>query len=327
MGTSYLLGAIAFYLLTKFIVKAKLFGAVPLTSPISDFSYTSVTWTSTGDAYACGASGGGLVARSSDTGVTWTRVGLSTVFGPLSDITSRSLTATTWWLAVDTNRYIYTSNVTGTTWTRPARLSQSLNSVSIGSNGNAYVAGDSATLRASGTVSYSSDSGSTWTAASSTGTTDTIRCVEQIANTNNSLAWAGGDSGYLAYTNNGGDTWTKQVTWAPTVGATFFTFPVSRPNVNGNSTDASNSTASSTNASVAVGVLSSMSSSLAEIVVVTEEVRVVSQVVPRASPGASISIALPLTEAETVLQEAGKLVLPSISLFSSANSSSNANTT
>eukprot|EP01031_Cornospumella_fuschlensis_P025077 gene25077-30288_t len=242
MGSSYLLGVIAYFFLTKFCVKSARFGAVPLTSFIGDFSYTSVTWTSTGVAYACGASGGGLLAKSSDFGVTWTRVGSSTVFGPLSDIASRSL-STTWWLAVDTNRYVYTSNITGTTWTRPARLGQSLNSVSIGSNGNAYVAGDSATLRrstesvlfrtwtallpgplvdyldvstldgvyvlvvgANGTVSYSSDSGNTWTAASSTETTDTIRCVEQISNT---LAWAGGDSGYLAYTNNGGDTWTK----------------------------------------------------------------------------------------------------------------------
>eukprot|EP01031_Cornospumella_fuschlensis_P026018 gene26018-31420_t len=80
------------------------------------------------------------------------------------------------------------------------------------------------------------------------------------------------------------------------------------------------------NSSMAVGVLASLSSSGAEIFVVTEEVRVVSQIIPQASSGASTTVTLPMTEEEAVLLAAGQLTLPSISLFSSGTFN-NSNTT
>eukprot|EP01031_Cornospumella_fuschlensis_P023571 gene23571-28581_t len=86
-------------------------------------------------------------------------------------------------------------------------------------------------------------------------------------------------------------------TCTPTSAATFFVgFP---------SGNTSSSVGPSVNTSLAMNALSSMSASRAEIVIVTEEVRVVSQILPRASPGSSIAIALPLNEQEAILQAAG----------------------
>ncbi|RYH22344.1 hypothetical protein EON65_19345, partial [archaeon] len=115
---------------------------------------------------------------------------------------------------------------------------------------------------------------------------------------------------------------------APTAIATFFAvFPARQPGsgVNSNiSSNAGNDTTGPTlNTSLAIGVLSGLSSGQAEIVVVTEEVRVVSQVLSLSSPNSSIIVALPLTEQEAILQVAGKLVLPSISLVVSNSSGNN----
>eukprot|EP01031_Cornospumella_fuschlensis_P027093 gene27093-32735_t len=117
-------------------------------------------------------------------------------------------------------------------------------------------------------------------------------------------------------------------TCIPTATATFFLgFTASQPRGNGSngntSSSVGNSTGPSVNTSLAISALSSISVSQAEMVVVTEEVRVVSQTLPRSSPGSSVAIALPLTEQEIVLQAEGKLVLPTISLFASSNASDN----
>ncbi|RYY84455.1 hypothetical protein EON63_09230, partial [archaeon] len=99
----------------------------------------------------------------------------------------------------------------------------------------------------------------------------------------------------------------------PTVMATFFPL-LPGGGLNGNGTSA-------VNTSSAANVLSTLTGSAAEVVVVTDDVRLVSQVLPLATPGSSIAVTLPITEEEAALLTAGELVLPSISLVASSNSS------
>lgn len=75
------------------------------------------------------------------------------------------------------------------------------------------------------------------------------------------------------------------------------------------------------NASSSLGILTGLVNSTAAVVIVSDSVRLVSQVLPNISATSSLSVSLPLTEAERALQAAGILVLPSISLVTSNTSS------
>lgn len=109
--------------------------------------------------------------------------------------------------------------------------------------------------------------------------------------------------------------------FAPTIVFTFFSITPGLGGVGTNSI-AGNSTTPAVNASLAIGVLSSLSGSQSVISAVTDDVRVVSQVIPRSNAGAPVTISLPLTEQEAILQSEGKLVLPSISLAGSTSENS-----
>ncbi|RYG68343.1 hypothetical protein EON64_05390, partial [archaeon] len=100
----------------------------------------------------------------------------------------------------------------------------------------------------------------------------------------------------------------KVTTSRPTF-AIFAPIPVS----NGN-----NNNSNSNNASLAVNVLTSLTSSQGEISVITETVRVSSQRMGTVAPGVATSIGLPMTDEEIALQAAGQLVVPSISLTGSS---------
>lgn len=74
------------------------------------------------------------------------------------------------------------------------------------------------------------------------------------------------------------------------------------------------------NSSLAVNALASLSNSSAEVAIVNDDVRVVSQLFNSVLPGTSIAVVLPITEQEAILEIAGNLAIPSITLFSSATS-------
>eukprot|EP01031_Cornospumella_fuschlensis_P031189 gene31189-37696_t len=95
------------------------------------------------------------------------------------------------------------------------------------------------------------------------------------------------------------------------------TFSLFAPRASNNS----NSNSSSPNASLAIAVITSLTSNLASLTVVTEDVRVVAQnvqFVPSGTSGGSstLNVQLPLTPAEIALQQAGLLVtsVPTINL-------------
>eukprot|EP01031_Cornospumella_fuschlensis_P027560 gene27560-33286_t len=105
----------------------------------------------------------------------------------------------------------------------------------------------------------------------------------------------------------------------PTVSPTAPSFAIFAPPLR----DTNTSSGSQNNASAAVNVLTSLTSSQGEISVITETVRVVSQSLPPVVAGSSTAIDLPLTDDEKALQASGKLVVPSISLTAGNSTGSN----
>jgi photosystem II stability/assembly factor-like uncharacterized protein len=149
----------------------------------------------------------------------------------------------------------------GTAWSNLFYAPEALVGVSIGTNGNAFVAGSSSViLRAStadsfatwttitptsnsgnflydistydgtnviavgaeGTIYYSADSGDTWSLASSGGT-KTIYCISHASA---NFAMIAGDTGYLAKTSDYGATWTTLTAFASTYTARYHAISV-----------------------------------------------------------------------------------------------------
>eukprot|EP01031_Cornospumella_fuschlensis_P026435 gene26435-31944_t len=102
------------------------------------------------------------------------------------------------------------------------------------------------------------------------------------------------------------------------------TFAIFAPPLPPGSTNGS-SGSSQVNASLAATVLTSLTESQGEFIIVTETVRVVAQQLSPISDGSSAVVALPLTDEERALEEAGRLVVPSISLTAASNDLSSGN--
>jgi photosystem II stability/assembly factor-like uncharacterized protein len=226
---------------------------IPMSADLRSLSYVAATWSSNGDVFAAGQATSGRIIRSTDYGVTWTVVGSTT--GQVYGISSRTISSgSTYFIAVDYQRYTYVSNSTGTLWrTITSRAANILYGVTIGSNGNAYQVGvntarrstsasnydtwDTLTIGATGTwydvsswdginvivvgssgkIYFSTNSGNAWTAANS-GTTNAIYCINHASA---SFAMVAGSNGFLAKTSTGGTSWTTMTGFPTTYTARF----------------------------------------------------------------------------------------------------------
>lgn len=208
------------------------FFATPVTPQFSN--YVAVTWLEDGEALAAGYQvSGGAVIRSLDHGTTWTQIGSDSVFATgLYGIAARRLSdGVARYITVDADGGVY--GYDGSSWSNLAFVPTALVGVTIGSNGNSFVAGalgiiysssnsssytswgdvsppaaagtffyDISTVDgsnviavgASGSIYYTTDAGSSWQAASS-GTTVTIYCISRA---DSSFAMVAGENGYIA---------------------------------------------------------------------------------------------------------------------------------
>lgn len=129
-------------------------------------NFLAVTWPYDGTVLAAGYQvAAGNIIRSTDDGVTWTTVEPSSFsFGSLYGLYSKTISSTTYYLAVDDNGNIYGSTGDGTTWEELASVPTALFGVTIGSNGNAYVSGyNNKVYRSTESSAYA-----TWTSVSPT---------------------------------------------------------------------------------------------------------------------------------------------------------------
>lgn len=187
-------------------------------------------------------------------------------FGSLYSLVSSTISSTVYYLAVDDSGNIFGATGNGQSWSLYSSAPTQLYGATFGSNGYAFVCGYNNKIYRSSTASsfqtwssvgpsigtvaqfndistingvnvivvgsrgfvyYSSSSGAsgTWTAGSSgiSGTSAFIYCVKHITTTS---ALAGGSSGYLAKTTDGGATWTKITLFASTATIRFHTISV-----------------------------------------------------------------------------------------------------
>lgn len=187
---------------------------------------------------------GGAVTYTNDAGLTWsagTVSGAVTSFGALYDVAYADVSGADWVLAVDDAGKIYGSQDLAVSFTLASVVAFGLLGVTVHSSGTAYVAGvqssvykssppytswtnvspNPATKRvfnsissfdgvnviavgASGSVWYSTDSGSSW-AEGSSGTTAAIYGVSHASS---SVAMAAGSSSYVGLTTDSGATWS-----------------------------------------------------------------------------------------------------------------------
>ena len=181
--------------------------------PPSTSSFLSVSYSEEYNVVATAQSGiGSTIVRSVDNGLTWV---LSTysdgTFGFIYDIASKTVSSTTYYLGVDDSGTVYKSTDKGITWTTAAVITAfSGFSVSIGSNGVAYVAGSGYKV-----FSSSSTSGyATWTSKSVTGISPLSNFFDvSTFDGVNVIVVAG--KGLIYYSSNSGTSWTKSTSGVP----------------------------------------------------------------------------------------------------------------
>jgi len=183
---------------------------VPTSSSTS--SFLSVSYSSEFNAVAAAQSGtGSTIVRSVDNGLTWVSSTYSGgTFGFIYDITSKTIGGTTYYLGIDDGGVVYRSLDNGVTWTNVATVALSGYGISIGTNGNAYVAGTSFRV-------YTSTSASnyvTWTAKSPTGITPLSNFYD-ISTYDGTKVIAVAYRGFIYYTTNAGTSWTKATVGIP----------------------------------------------------------------------------------------------------------------
>jgi photosystem II stability/assembly factor-like uncharacterized protein len=231
--------------------------AIPPTEPVTWVSiptfvsntYAAVTWPYDGLAVAVGFdsySGGGSILKSTDYGLSWSRVANSSTF--IFGLSTKTVNNETYYLSVGANGAIYNSTGDASKWstfTLSGFATSILYGIVIAPNGVAFAAGSSCTVFRSGLpanstswrsqqlvsgatrttyfydistfdgtniitvgsrgyIYYSTNSGSSWTSASS-GVTISIFCV---AHGDAQTAITAGASGFVSRTTNGGSTWT-----------------------------------------------------------------------------------------------------------------------
>lgn len=210
------------------------------------------------NAFAAGtASSSGAILKSSNYGATWTTV-RSQLSGFATIAARTLSNGVTYYIAVDNTRTVYVSSGTGESWASIAsKPGNTVFGTAIGINGMAFMVGNGRTnIRSSsnasayatwtslttaagvwnwmdvstldgvnviavtsiGGIHYSFNSGSTWTAAASSGTSGFIYCVSHVSST---IAMAAGASGYIAKTSDGGVTWTTMTAFSNSNGAKF----------------------------------------------------------------------------------------------------------
>jgi photosystem II stability/assembly factor-like uncharacterized protein len=184
---------------------------VPESSSTS--SFVSLTYSAEFNIVATAQSGtGSTIVRSVDNGLTWTSSTYTDgTFGFIYDITSKTVSGVTYFLGVDDTGVVYKSVDDGVTWTTVAVITSfSGLSVSIGSNGVAYIAGTSYKV-----FSSSEASGyATWTAKSPGGITPLSNFWDvSTYNGVNVIVVAG--KGLIYYSSNSGTSWTKSTSGVP----------------------------------------------------------------------------------------------------------------
>lgn len=113
------------------------------------YNYVAVTWASETCALAAGYSAsGGVMMRSTDKGLTWTRVASNVDFGGLYGLSSKVINNVKYFVAVDELGLPYASvGSDGVTWeANTDYLATGLLDVSIGSNGKAFICGSSSSV-------------------------------------------------------------------------------------------------------------------------------------------------------------------------------------
>jgi len=121
---------------------------VPTSSTYS-YSFVAGTWSHDGVAMLAGTSaefGGGIMVKSNDYGLTWSQVYQIPTNDYLFGLTSKSINNTTYYISVATSGYIFNSSGDGSSWSWSQPNLYDLYGVTIGSNGNVFVCGDSAKI-------------------------------------------------------------------------------------------------------------------------------------------------------------------------------------
>ena len=216
--------------------------------PDNTVHYLSLSFSSIDNLVVVGQSvNSGVVARSTDRGLSWAASTYSEgTFGPLLDVTSKTIYGTLYYLTVSEYGEVYVSTDEGASFSF-AGLASGATSLSIGDSGMAFAAGgssnevysasnstgyetwtdisptgvtpsgrfyDVSTLNGvdvivvgqHGHVYYSDNSGASWTAGTS-GTSQIVYCVDH--GSSNLVAMAAGGASYVAKTVDGGATWSS----------------------------------------------------------------------------------------------------------------------
>lgn len=185
---------------------------VPTSSSTS--SFLSVSYSSEFNVVATAQpSTGSTILRSVDNGLTWVSSTYSGgTFGFIYDITSGTIGGTTYFLGIDDGGIVYRSLDSGVTWTNVATVAMSGYGVSIGTNGNAYVAGSSWRVY----MSTSASNYVTWTAKTPTGITPSSNFYD-ISTYDGTKVIAVAYRGYIYYSSNAGTSWTKATVGIPAI--------------------------------------------------------------------------------------------------------------
>ncbi len=151
------------------------------------------------------------MVRSVDNGLTWvTSTYSGGSFGFIYDISSRTLGSTVYYLGADDTGVVYRSVDEGITWTNSASVPFSGFAVTIGTNGNAFIAGSSYRISSSS----NSTNYATWTARNPATITPNSNWYD-ISTYNGVKVIAVAQRGNIYYSTNAGSSWTKSTVGVP----------------------------------------------------------------------------------------------------------------
>lgn len=186
-------------------------------SPLSTSSYLGVSWPDNSTVIAVGGQTSGIFIRSVDYGVSWSQVGASLSPTQMYGVASMEVSGTTYSIAVDDAAEVFLSSDLGLTWSLITQFSGALYGATIGSNGNAFVCGGTATqvYRSSQASGYA-----TWTTVSPS-TSGTLYGISSYDGTNVIAVGSVSGQGKIFYSSNSGTSgsWSLSTTMnLPTTG-------------------------------------------------------------------------------------------------------------